>query len=498
MDINPEKKRKLTKWVILTVAACILIFLGVQNIGAVGRAVSWCFGIVMPLVIGCAIALIVNVPMGFLERHLWAKSEKRLLTRLRRPISFILSFLFVIGILVGVVAIVLPQLVDTVTVIVKSAIEIVNDFNAMSDEEIAALPFGEFLLDVDWNKLLESTKSWLANRASLITNSVFGTVTSLVGGVIDLFVSVVFSIYVLSSKERLKSGAQRIARVWFPKKQGEWCIRAASILSTNMKNFIVAQFIEAIIIGLMCFVGMLIFGFPYAAMISVLVGVTALIPIVGSFIGGGVGAFMMLTVDPMKAVWFLVFFIILQQFEGNVIYPKTVGSRVKLPGMWILAAVTVGGGIGGTVGMLLGVPIASTLYTLFNEATEKREKRQAGNRHDGRRNRADRPRDNENASATENKGGNNKGANGAGGENGKPNGTQMPVGNNQSTNKSKNATPKQGTEKQGVAQKQNRSKSQSNNKNPSGSQKQSGNNSNGNKPNANKPNESNGSRKNQE
>ena len=462
MDINPEKKRKLTKWVILTVAALILIFLGVQNIGAVGRAVSWCFGIIMPLVIGCAIALIVNVPMGFLERHLWAKAQKKLWINLRRPVSFILSFLFVIGILVGVIAIVLPQLVDTVTVIVKSAIEIVNDFKAMSDEEIAALPLGEFLLDVDWDKLLDSIKTWLTNRASQITNSVFGTVTSLVGGVIDLFVSVVFSIYVLSSKEKLKSGAQRIVRVWVPGKQGEWGIRAASILSANLKNFIVAQFVEAIIIGVLCFIGMLIFSFPYAAMISVLVGVTALIPVVGSFIGGGVGAFMMLTEDPMKAVWFLVFFIILQQFEGNVIYPKTVGSRVKLPGMWILAAVTVGGGIGGTVGMLLGVPIASTVYTLFNEATEKREKRQAGNRHGGRRDRGERPRSNENQGAEKKPGGN-----------GKPSERNQGTDKMQSDNKPK-SIEKQGGEKKPGGNKNPNSKQNNNNK-PGGNNKPSGN-----------------------
>ena len=169
---------------------------------------------------------------------------------------------------------------------------------------------------------------------------------------------------------------QRLVNVWLPKKTGEWSYRAASLLNVNFKNFIAAQFFEAIILGALCFIGMLIFAFPYAAMVSILVGVTALVPIVGGFVGCGIGAFMMLTVDPLEALWFVVFFIVLQQIEGNLIYPKVMGSRVNLPSMWILAAVSIGGGIGGAVGMLLAVPITSTLYILFNEATEKRELKQ--------------------------------------------------------------------------------------------------------------------------
>ncbi len=373
MNMTPERKKKLTKWLIGIATACILIFLGVQNIGRVANAFSWCMGIIMPLVIGCAIALIINVPMGFLEKQLWKKSANRLGCKARRPVAFLLALLFVIGIFVGVVAIVLPTLIDTVTVIVKSAIDLVNRFNSMSESEIAALPFGEMLMDVDWNNLLESAKSWLVERASVITGTVFGTITAFFGGIMDLFVSIVFAVYILFSKEKLKNQTKRVVRAWFPDKFGKWSCHAVSVLNVNLKNFISAQFFEAIILGFLCFIGMLIFRFPYAAMVSVLVGVTALVPIVGGFIGCGIGAFMMLTVDPMKAVWFLVFFIVLQQLEGNIIYPRVMGSRVNLPGMWILAAVTVGGGLGGPIGMLLSVPIASTTYTLFKEATKKRE-----------------------------------------------------------------------------------------------------------------------------
>ena len=376
MNITPEREKKLTKWLIGVAAACILIFLGVQNIGAVAGAFSWCIGILMPLIIGCAIALVVNVPMDFLEKKLWKNSKNEFLSAARRPIAFLISFAFIIGIFVGVIAIVLPTLIETVTVIVKSVIEQVNRINSMSDAEIAALPLGKFILKIDWNNLVESAKTWLTERAGLITNTVFGTITSLFSGIMDLFVSIVFSIYILFGKEKIMKQTQRLVNVWLPKKTGEWSYRAASLLNVNFKNFIAAQFFEAIILGALCFIGMLIFAFPYAAMVSILVGVTALVPIVGGFVGCGIGAFMMLTVDPLEALWFVVFFIVLQQIEGNLIYPKVMGSRVNLPCMWILAAVSIGGGIGGAVGMLLAVPITSTLYILFNEATEKRELKQ--------------------------------------------------------------------------------------------------------------------------
>ena len=376
MNMTPERKKKLTRWLIGVAAVCILIFLGVQNIGAVAGAFSWCIGILMPLIIGCAIALIVNVPMDFLEKKLWKNSKNEFLSAARRPVAFLISFAFIIGLFVGVIAIVLPTLIETVTVIVKSVIEQVNRINSMSDAEIAALPLGKFILKIDWNNLVESAKSWLAARAGLITNTVFGTITSLFSGIMDLFVSIVFSIYILFSKDTIKRQTQRIVNVWLPQKSGTFIYRAASVLNVNFKNFIAAQFFEAIILGALCFIGMLIFAFPYASMVSILVGVTALVPIVGGFVGCGIGAFMMLTVDPIKALWFAVFFVVLQQIEGNLIYPKVMGSRVNLPSMWILAAVSVGGGIGGAVGMLLAVPITSTLYVLFNEATEKRELKQ--------------------------------------------------------------------------------------------------------------------------
>ncbi len=379
MNFSPNQKKNITIWLIGVVTACILIFLGVQNVGVVADAVSWTTGLVMPLILGLAFAVILNVPMRFFESHLWSRSKKPSLCKLRRPLSFLISLVLIIGILVGIIWLVIPELVDAVKVIVQSIIDLVNELNAMSKEELAELPFGSILLNTDWDKILNTLQTWLKNQSGAIMNTAVGTISSLIGGIFDFFISFVFAIYILFSKDKLKAQAKRMIDVWVPKKFGEWSIHAASVTSENFRNFISGQSLEAVILGLLCMTGMLILKIPYAPMVSALVGVTALIPVVGGFIGAIVGAFMILTVEPIKAVIFVVFLIILQQLEGNLIYPKVMGSRVNLPGMWILASVTVGGGIAGPIGMLLSVPIASTIYVLLREATEKREQVLSGN-----------------------------------------------------------------------------------------------------------------------
>ena len=374
MDFTPEKRKVLSKWLIGIAAACILIFLGVQNIGIVAGAVSWVLGLILPLILGLVFALILNVPMHFFESHIFSKTKKPFLKKIRRPLSYIISLVMIIGVLVGVVWLVIPELAGAVKLIVQSVIDMITRLNAMDKAELAELPFGSILLDTDWDKLLDTLQNWLKNKSGSIVNTAVGTVSSLVGGIFDFFISFIFSIYILFSKEKLKSQVSRLVRVWLPRSFGEWLIHASHVASGNFRNFISGQSLEAVILGVLCMIGMLILDIPYAPMVGALIGVTALIPVVGAFIGTIVGAFMILTVEPIKAVIFVVFLLILQQLEGNLIYPKVMGSRVNLPAMWILAAVTVGGGIAGPIGMLLAVPVASTAYILIREATEQREK----------------------------------------------------------------------------------------------------------------------------
>lgn len=375
MDLTPKKRKRLTYWVIGVAAACIAIIFGLKNIDMVRETFSWIIGLIMPLIIGLIIALIINVPMRFFEKILFSKSTKLKNPKIKTVISFIVSLILILGILAGVVWLVIPELVDAVAVIVDGALEFIDRISGMTKEEIAQLPLGKLLLDIDWDKTLSTLQNWIKSQGGEIVDTAVGTVSSVATGIYDFFIAIVFAVYIIFNKATLKRQVSRLVRVWVPENIADFTIHATKILGKNFRNFVSGQSLEAVILGVLCMIGMLILRIPYAPMVGALVGVTAIIPVVGGFIGAGVGAFMILTVSPVKAVIFLIFILVLQQIEGNVIYPKVMGSSVSLPSMWILAAVTIGGGIAGAVGMLLAVPVASTIYTLVGEATNKRERK---------------------------------------------------------------------------------------------------------------------------
>ena len=373
MDFNPQRMKKLAKWLIGIVAVCILIFLGVKNINVLAGSVSYLFKLLGPLILGLVFALILNVPMGFFERILWPGAKKKLWKKLRRPIAFIISLVIILGILTGIVCLVIPELADAIVITAKGAIELAKELSHIDKDSVLYRYFGEILTQIDWSSYISSIQEWITNTGSVIVSSAMSRVTALFGGIVDFFIAFIFAIYILFSKKTLKAQAVRLVRAWLPESVAEWTVHASGVASRVFRSFVSGQTIEALILGTLCMLGMLILRIPYAPMVGALVGITALIPVVGAFIGAGVGAFMILTVDPLKALIFLIFLIVLQQIEGNIIYPKVMGTRVNLPAMWILAAVTVGGGLAGPVGMLLGVPLASTAYILLREATEAKE-----------------------------------------------------------------------------------------------------------------------------
>lgn len=378
MDHTSERRKKRLIWLLCAVAACVLVFLVVRNVGIVANAMSWLLNLVMPFALGSAIALVVNVPMRFVEGIFFPKAESRILNKIRRPLAFGASLVLIFGIIVGIVWLIIPEIVHAVMVVVRRITAIVTELSVMDQTELASHPLGNLILSVDWDKYLDMFQGWVEKQGGTIVNTAFGTITTVVGGFFDVFVAVFFSMYLLFGKDRLKKQAKRLARAWLPEKSGEWTIHAASVANVNLRNFISGQFIEAVILGVLCMVGMFALQLPYAPMVSTLVGVTALIPVVGAFVGAIVGAFIILLLgSPIKAIIFVVFLVILQQIEGNLIYPKVMGNRVNMPGIWILVAVTLGGSLAGPVGMLLSVPLASTIYMLTKEATVNREKERA-------------------------------------------------------------------------------------------------------------------------
>lgn len=373
---TPENRRKISKWIIGVFTCCILIYLGFRHIGGIAGWISRFFSMIKPLVLGAMLALVLNVPMSFLERNLRRKTKLR---KGLRGLSIALALVLVFGILVGVAMLVVPEVVSAIRLVIQIISSFLDQLAQLStDEALLQGPLGEFLsrIEIDWLGIKSQLEGWVLSKSGTFVNQAVGAAGSVAGGFVTFFISLVFAIYILAGKETLKRQVGRLIRVWLPQKFGSTLLHVSAVCGRTFRLFIAGQAMEAVILGTLCMVGMAILQIPYAPMIGALVGVTALIPVVGAFVGVIVGAIMILTVNPIKAVVFVVFLLVLQQIEGNMIYPKVVGSKINLPAIWVLAAVTVGGNIGGPLGMLLGVPIASAAYALLKEATCNRESKQ--------------------------------------------------------------------------------------------------------------------------
>ncbi len=325
-----------------------------------------------PLLIGCAIAYMINILMSLYEKHYFTKSTNPFLQKSRRPVCMTAAFVTLFAIIALIIRLVLPQLISCMQLIFAL---LPDAMNALTDSleawEILPEDIANTLAAIDWQSKMGDFIKVITSGIGNVMDVIISTVTAVFSGVVTLFISIIFSIYLLSGKERLGSQIGRTLRHYMKK---SWYDRAAHVLNVMndcFRRYIVGQCTEAVILGLLCTLGMLLLGLPYAAMIGALIAFTALIPIAGAYIGACVGAFMILTVSPLKAVIFLVFLVILQQLEGNLIYPRVVGSSIGLPAIWVLAAVTIGGGIMGIPGMLLGVPLAATIYRLLREDVNK-------------------------------------------------------------------------------------------------------------------------------
>lgn len=374
---DPKKRKTAALWCIGVVSACLIIFLAVQNINVVARSIAWLFDLVFPMVLGAAFALILNVPMRPIERNLFSNSKSKKLGKLRRPLAILLSLIIIFGLFAGIIILVVPAFTDAVVVFGKSIIQLLDIVKDLEKSNFHNnLPWGIDLSKIDADSVVNNVIEWIKGSAPNVMGSTFSIIGTVGSSIVNFIIGLVFSIYILFNKEKLSSQIKRLLRAWIPEKAGSVVLHVASVFCGTFRRFIAGQTVEAVILGSLCALGMLALRLPYAPMIGALVGVTALIPIVGAFIGTIVGGFMILTVSPIKALIFVIFLLVLQQIEGNLIYPRVVGSSIGLPAMWVLAAVTIGGSLGGPVGMLLGVPIASAIYILAKEATHWKESQQ--------------------------------------------------------------------------------------------------------------------------
>ena len=353
-------------------AAVLLIIYFKSVAAAVGAVLS----IISPLVIGCALAYAFNLIMRRLEKIYFPNSQKRAVIASRRPVCLVLSLLAVILLISLIIVIIVPEISNIFRVLSDSfPVYAATAQEWLAEAEVKFPAAGEFIREnidpkkFDIKNITETVINFAKNGAF---SSALNVISSFFGGVVNFVVGLIFAVYILFNKEKLASQADRLMRSYMKPKSEERFRYFCSTADKCFSSFIVGQCTEAVILGLLCAIGMAILRIPYASTIGTLIGATALIPIVGAYIGAAVGALMIVVVDPIKALWFIIFLVILQQVEGNVIYPKVVGSSVGLPGMWVLAAVTVGGGLGGIGGMLLGVPAAATVYKLLENDVHRR------------------------------------------------------------------------------------------------------------------------------
>lgn len=369
--INLEKNKKtIIELIIFTV---VIIFAFV-NIEALWGFITYIIKIFMPFIIGVMIAFVLNVLLNVVENKLFKKlNEKngKVWKKIKRPTSLITTFIIIIALIAFILGLLIPQLKNTATIFTenfdsykKESIKILDKIG-IDDKDIKVL-----------NKNIEKIKgevtSYVGDNKQEIVQTTFGVASSVVGTITSLVLGIVFAIYILAKKEDLARQSKKMLKAYFPEKKEKRIREIADLSNKTFGNFISGQCLEALIIGVLCFIGMFILQIPYASTISVLVGFTALIPVFGAFIGTVIGAFLILMVDPTKAIIFIIFILILQQLEGNLIYPKVVGKSVGLPGIWVMVAVTVGASIAGVLGMLLSVPICSVLYSILKTDVNNR------------------------------------------------------------------------------------------------------------------------------
>ncbi len=358
-----------------------LLYLGILYWTPVSDFVFGFLGAAMPLLIGGAIAFVLNIMMSNFEKWYFPKSQKKLVLKTRRPVCLALAVIAVLAIISLVSWLVFPELVRAIMLLLEKLPTAIDDARLwISEHEFLQGQLLDqvltYLDTLDWESLIGTLLEKFTGGLGDIMGIAIGTVSSVFSWVVNVVIALIFACYLLASKETLLSQYHRLTHRFVKDKWRHKLEYVLRVLGDCFRRYTVGQCVEACILGVLCTIGMWIFGFPYATMIGALIAFTALIPVAGAYIGGAIGAIMVMTESPIKAVFFVVFLVVLQQIEGNLIYPRVVGSSMGLPGIWVLAAVIIGGGVGGVLGMLLGVPLAATVYRIIRHDLRKFEAKQ--------------------------------------------------------------------------------------------------------------------------
>lgn len=385
-----EISKHTLKRILLAIAFTLTFYWSLNHLSQVMGLVMRIVSILSPIIIGLAFAFVANVLLRIVEKGWdWASSRAKPKKKtakwpekLKRPVCLVLTLIAIIGVILALFFIVVPELEQTINMLIDSMpqyISRLDEWWVWLTEFCAKYSIVLPQVDLDTDKILDAAAGLLKDQGHIFLDKTVDITTSIFSGIFNLVLAFVFCIYVLAQKEKLGAQVRKMIYALLPEKKSAKLLEICTLSNRTFTSFVTGQLIEAVIIAVLCLIGMLIFRMPYAYVISVLVGFTALIPVFGAFIGTAVGAFLILLVSPIKALWFIVFIIVLQQLEGNLIYPRVVGKSVGLPGIWVLAAVTIGGNAFGFLGMLLSVPVSSVLYALFRQYINARTDKKKAN-----------------------------------------------------------------------------------------------------------------------
>ena len=371
MTSNDFLSKGNMKRILFLIFLIILMFAAIQNIGVLLGLLGNIMDILFPFILGGALAFVFNVPMRRIEAELFKRKPD---FKGKRAISYLLSLILIVGIIVIALFVIVPELIETVKQLGAQIPVAVNSFQEMVIDLTKRYPELNSItknIDFDYESLINKAGDLIAGATGILSSTV-GIISSIVSGFATFVIAFSFSIYILVRKEDLARQIKKVLFAFLPIKAVEKLLSVGELSNKTFTNFLTGQCLEACILGCMFFVAMSVFGMPYVTLVSVLIAITALIPIFGAFIGCGIGAVLILIENPKQALIFVIMFLILQQIEGNLIYPHVVGGSVGLPSIWVLVAITVGGDLMGVVGMIIFIPLCSVIYTLLREFINNR------------------------------------------------------------------------------------------------------------------------------
>ena len=370
---NGRLDKSIIQYIIRALLMMILFAWALMNLDAVMEFLRKVLSLFSPFLIGGGIAFLINVILNPLERC-WNRVCKKAPAKMARPVCLTISAVLMVGILFAVAFMMIPSLRESIDELIQNIPIYVDEIGRWWADAVHfaakySIVLPEYAIDSDL--LIEKITAFINDKGSGIITVTWGAATSILSSLVDVFLAFVFALYLLAKKEVVAAHLKKLITTVLPQTRARRLLSIASLTNQTFTNFVSGQLTEAVIIGVLCFFGMLILRIPYAGAVSAFVAVTALVPIFGAWLGGGFGTFLILLAEPIKAMWFIIYLLILQQVEGNLIYPKVVGKSVGLPGLLVLVAVTIGGGAFGVWGMLFSVPVCAVLYNLYLEFMQK-------------------------------------------------------------------------------------------------------------------------------